>query len=211
MGSITKSCSRIHEYAVVVHPDDAVAVVKKPVSAGLCVQLTDGAVVEITADITPGHRFAIRDIPQGKFVLQYGQPIGTSLGIKRGEAVTHANMDDKVPVLRDVPEGLSNPAPDYFPEAERATFMGYRRADGRVGTRNHILIIPTSMCASHESMQISTVAEFNLYSRERFPNVDSVCAIPHNKGCGCQDGSPVEVLLRVLSNYADHPNVGRPG
>src|SRR5258708_20651231 len=52
------------------------------------------------------------------------------------------------------------------------------------------------------------MAEFNLYSRERFPNVDSVCAIPHNKGCGCQDGSPVEVLLRVLANYADHPNVG---
>jgi arabinonate dehydratase len=208
MGPITKSCAQIHEYAVVVHPDDAVAVVKKPVSTGLCVQLADGAVVEITTDITPGHRFAIRDIPQGSYVLQYGQPIGTSLGIRRGEAVTHANMDDKVPIVRDVPEGLSNSAPDYFPETERATFMGYRRADGRVGTRNHILIIPTSMCASHESMQISTVAEYTIHSPERFPNVDGVSAIPHNKGCGCQDGSPVDILLRVLSNYADHPNVG---
>ncbi len=33
-------------------------------------------------------------------------------------------------------------------------------------------------------------------------------AIPHNKGCGCQDGSNIEVMLRTLSNYADHPNVG---
>src|SRR5258708_17644502 len=98
MGSITKSCSRIHEYAVVVHPDDAVAVVKKPVSAGLCVQLADGAVVEVMADITPGHRFAIRDIPLGTDVLQYGQPIGTSLGIRPGESVTQSHMDDKVPV-----------------------------------------------------------------------------------------------------------------
>ncbi len=208
MGPIANSCAQIHEYAVVVHPDDSVAVVKKAVSAGLSLQLAEGQIVEVTADIDPGHRFATQDIPKGAYVLQYGQPIGTSLGIKRGEAVTHANMDDKVPLIRDVPAGLSNPAPDYLPEAERGTFMGYRRADGRVGTRNHILIIPTSMCASHESMQISMVSEFTIHSPEKFPNVDSICAIPHNKGCGCQDGGPVDVLLRVLSNYADHPNVG---
>jgi altronate hydrolase len=64
------------------------------------------------------------------------------------------------------------------------------------------------MCASHEAQQISTIAEFTLYSREKYPNVDGVVAIPHNKGCGCQDGSTIEVMLRTLSNYADHPNVG---
>jgi hypothetical protein len=62
--------------------------------------------------------------------------------------------------------------------------MGFRRADGRVGTRNFILIVPTSMCASHESQQISTIAEFSLYNREKFPNVDGIVAIPHNKGAG---------------------------
>src|SRR5262249_50638851 len=51
-------------------------------------------------------------------------------------------------------------------------------------------------------------SEFMLYSRDKFPNVDGVVAIPHNKGCGCQDGSTIEVMLRTLSNYADHPNVG---
>ena len=86
--------------------------------------------------------------------------------------------------------------------------MGYRRADGRAGTRNFVLIVPTSMCASHESQQIATIAEFTLYNRERFPNVDGVVAIPHNKGCGCSDGSNIEVMLRTLSNYAGHPNVG---
>ncbi len=64
------------------------------------------------------------------------------------------------------------------------------------------------MCASHESQQIATIAEFTLYNRERFPNVDGVVAIPHNKGCGCSDGSNIEVMLRTLSNYAGHPNVG---
>src|SRR4029079_17770975 len=80
--------------------------------------------------------------------------------------------------------------------------------DGRVGTRNYVLIVPTSMCASHEALQISTIAEFTLYEREKYPNVDGVVAIPHNKGCGCQEGSTIDVMLRTLSNYADHPNVG---
>ena len=57
-------------------------------------------------------------------------------------------------------------------------------------------------------MQISTIAEFTLYDRLKYPNVDGVVAIPHNKGCGCQDGSTIDVMLRTLSNYADHPNVG---
>ena len=64
------------------------------------------------------------------------------------------------------------------------------------------------MCASHEAMQISMMSEFMHYSREKFPNVDGVVAIPHNKGCGCQDGSTLDVMMRTLSNYADHPNVG---
>ncbi|HYO91479.1 MAG TPA: UxaA family hydrolase, partial [Pyrinomonadaceae bacterium] len=96
----------------------------------------------------------------------------------------------------------------YIPESSRATFMGFRRPDGRVGTRNFVLIVPTSMCASHEAQQISMMSEFLHYKREKFPNVDGVVAIPHNKGCGCQDGSTIDVMLRTLSNYADHPNVG---
>src|SRR5205085_11553303 len=136
------------------------------------------------------------------------QPIGTSLGIEEGDWITHENMSNDVPVVRNLPEDLHTPAPDYLPISERETFMGFRRPDGRVGTRNFILIVPTSMCASHEALQISMMSEFIHYKREKFPNVDGVVAIPHNKGCGCQDGSSLEIMLRTLSNYADHPNVG---
>src|SRR5262249_27019865 len=125
-----------------------------------------------------------------------------------GEQITHANMTNEVPIVRDLPESLHTPPPDYISVEDRATFMGYRRPDGRVGTRNFLLIVPTSMCASHEASQISTIAEYTIYSRQKYPNVDGVVAIPHNKGCGCQDGSTIEVMLRTLSNYADHPNVG---
>ncbi len=191
MSSVETPPILLSDFAIVVDPKDNVAVVKK--AHGL---------------IPPGHRFATRDIEAGEFVLQFGQPIGTSLGISEGEQITHDNMSDDVPMVRDLPENLHTPPPDYFPMDERATFMGYRRPDGRVGTRNYVLIVPTSMCASHEAMQISMMAEFTLYDRLKYPNVDGVVAIPHNKGCGCQDGSTMDVMLRTLSNYADHPNVG---
>ncbi|HKY43121.1 MAG TPA: UxaA family hydrolase [Pyrinomonadaceae bacterium] len=198
----------IHEYGIIVDPNDNVAVVKKATFADLEVVLPNGSIVKLRGAVPPGHRFATRDIPAGEFVTQFGQPIGTSLGILSGEQITHANMSNEVPLVRDLPETLHTPAPDYIPESARKTFMGFRRSDGRVGTRNFVLIVPTSMCASHEAQQISMIAEFTLYNRDKYPNVDGVVAIPHNKGCGCQDGSTIDVMLRTLSNYADHPNVG---
>src|ERR1041385_745075 len=198
----------LHEFAIVVDPKENVAVVKKETTAGLELLLQNNTSLEIQGAIPPGHRFATRDIQAGEFVLQFGQPIGTSLGIKQGEQITHDNMTVEMPIVRDLPENLHTPAPDYLPLDQRATFMGYRRPDGRVGTRNYVLIVPTSMCASHEALQISTIAEFTLHDRLKYPNVDGVVAIPHNKGCGCQDGSTIDVMLRTLSNYADHPNVG---
>ena len=200
--------SPIGEFAIIVNSQDNVAVVKKETFPDLEVTLPDGRSVRVKATVPPGHRFATREIPAGEFVRQYGQPIGTSLGIGEGEYVSHENMSDDVPVVRDLAENLNTPPPVYLPEHQRATFQGFRRRDGRVGTRNYILIVPTSMCASHEAQQISMIAEFTLYKREKYPNVDGVVAIPHNKGCGCQDGSTIEVMLRTLSNYADHPNVG---
>lgn len=198
----------VTDYAIIVDPKDNVAVVKKETAPGLELTLPDDRDVCVATAVAPGHRFATRAIPAGDFVLQYGHPIGTSLGIEAGEAITHANMSNDVPVIRDLPADLHMAPPDYFPEAQRASFPGFRRPDGRVGTRNFILVVPTSMCASHEAQQISMIAEFTLYNRQKYPNVDGVVAIPHNKGCGCQDGSTIDVMLRTLSNYADHPNVG---
>jgi altronate hydrolase len=208
MSSMITQAPPVSEYAIIVSPEDNLAVVKRETAPGLELALPGGRVIRVAASVPPGHRFATRDIAAGQFVLQYGQPIGTSLGIREGDYISHANMSNDVPVVRDLPEDLSTPPPDYLPVSERATFRGFRRPDGRVGTRNFVLIVPTSMCASHEAQQISIISEFIHYKREKYPNVDGVVAIPHNKGCGCQDGSTIDVMLRTLSNYADHPNVG---
>jgi len=198
----------LQECAVQVHPSDNVVVVRREVHAGALVRVPDGEDLTITGLVTAGNRFAVAEIPQGEVVRQYNQPIGTSRGIQAGDPVTSANMSDAVPVVRDLPPGLSSPAPGYFPEAERSTFLGYRRSDGRVGTRNWVLVVPTSMCASHEAQQIALRAELTLIAPEIADRVDGVVAIPHNKGCGCPDGSNVDVVLRILATYAGHPNVG---
>jgi altronate hydrolase len=202
----TTTASAISDYAIIVNPKDNVAVVKAQTAKDLSVVLPDKHIVTLLSEVPLGHRFATRDIQAGDFVLQYGQPIGTSLGIRKGEIVTHQNMSNDVPIVRDLPEDLRTPAPYYF--SEIPTFEGYRRTNGRVGTRNFILIVPTSMCASHEATQMAMMAEFLHFKKEKYPNVDGVVALPHNKGCGCQDGSNVDIILRTLSNYADHPNVG---
>jgi len=198
----------IADCAIIVSDQDNVAVAKRPIEAGTLVAMKDGRSLTITGPVSPGHRFATSPVPAGQFLLQYGHPIGTSLGVQEGDPISHANLTNDVPVVRDLPKDLNTPAPDYFPVGQRQSFLGFRRSDGRVGTRNFILVIPTSMCASTESQQISTIAEYTLYNRQRFPNVDGIVAIPHNKGCGCSDGSNIDVMLRTLSNYADHPNVG---
>src|SRR5213592_2447295 len=110
----------ITDYAIIVDARDNEAVVKTETVAGLKVTLPDGSEMRVNAAVPPGHRFATRAIPAGEFVLQYGQPIGTSLGISEGEMISHDNMTDDVPIVRDLPEHLHVPPPLYIPENERA-------------------------------------------------------------------------------------------
>jgi altronate dehydratase large subunit len=72
-------------------------------------------------------------------------------------------------------------------------FLGYRRPDGKVGIRNHSLIIPTSVCSS-------TVA-FNIAQQ-----VPGTVALPNQHGC-CQIGADYEQTLRTLINLGKNPNV----
>ena len=198
----------LQQCAVQVAPGDNTAVVRADLPAGSAMEMQDGTTLVTTGPVTGGHRFATADIPAGELVRQYGQPIGTSRGIAAGDPVSHDNMSNDVPVVRELSEDLTTPPPEPIPEAERPTFPGYRRADGRVGTRNWVLIVPTSMCASHEAQQVAMLAEHTLLGSGDYADVDGVVAIPHNKGCGCPDGHDVEMVLKVLGNYADHPNVG---
>ena len=196
------------EYAIQVAPQDNCAVAKEALDAGLQLQTSADEILTVSGSVTPGNRIALCAIPAGEMVVQYGQPIGTSRGLAAGEPITRENLDNEVPVVRELPADLATVAPDYFPDSELASFEGFRRPDGRVGTRNWVAVIPTSMCASHEALQVAMRAEMTLWSAEEFPTVDGVVALPHNKGCGTPDGSNPNTVMRTLTAYADHPNVG---
>jgi len=195
-------------FAIIVHPADNIAVAKQPIEPGTVVAF-GGQPITVQGRVLAGHRFAVRDIPAGEWARQYNQPFGKSRGIRTGDPITNANLDSKVPSIDPATLELKTPRFEYVPENRVPTFQGFRRPDGRVGVRNWVLIVPTSMCSSHEAHTISMMAEMTgVYAREKFPNVDGVTAIPHTRGCGCPDGASVDVTFKILADYLDHPNVG---
>src|SRR6188472_4707913 len=74
-------------------------------------------------------------------------------------------------------------------------FLGYRRPDGRVGTRNHVLVVPTVICASVVAERIAAAA------------APIATALPHLAGCG-QLGPDMRLTHETLAAYCGHPNVG---
>src|SRR5437667_11829792 len=113
VASYIEEIGSVADYAIIVDPRDNVAVVKTETSPNLDLALPDERVISIKTPIPPGHRFATKAIPSGEFVLQFGQPIGTSLGISEGEMISHDNMTDDVPVVRDCLRGRTLP-PHYI-------------------------------------------------------------------------------------------------
>ena len=72
--------------------------------------------------------------------------------------------------------------------------QGYQRADGRFGIRNHLLVIPCSVCASEVAIRVAAAS-------------DMAVAIPHQHGC-CQMGEDFRQTVRTLIGFGVHPNVG---
>jgi altronate hydrolase len=104
---------------------------------------------------------------------------------------------------RDYAFGADARPTDYV--AEPATFMGIRRKDGRVATRNYIGILSTVNCSATVARGIA-----DHFDRERlaaYPNVDGVVALTHGSGCGMDThGEGMQILRRTLGGYARHPN-----
>jgi altronate dehydratase large subunit len=74
-------------------------------------------------------------------------------------------------------------------------FWGYRRPDGRVGVRNHVLVVPTVICASVVAERVAAAI------------APVGAALPHLAGCG-QLGPDMHLTHETLAAYCGHPNVG---
>jgi altronate hydrolase len=159
--------------------------------------------------IPRGHKVASVAINAGEPVRKYGQIIGfASRDIAAGEHVHVHNVEYRE-FSREAEVGVDVRPTEYVPEAERATFRGYVRGDGRVGTRNYIAIVVSVNCsataASHIANHFRDSGELDAY-----PNVDGVVALTHQQGCGTagRGNEGFDMLQRTIMGYADHPNVG---
>ncbi|MFP4906072.1 UxaA family hydrolase, partial [Paraburkholderia sp. BR14261] len=127
--------------------------------------------------IPPGHKVALRDIEPGEPVRRYGQIIGfASRPIRCGEHVHTQNLS-MGDFERDYAFGVD--AHDTPAAAQPATFLGIRRADGRVGTRNYIGILTSVNCSATVARAIADHFRRDIHPEalEAFPNVDGVVAL----------------------------------
>lgn len=184
---------------IVLAPDDDVAIALADLPKG-----ADVAGVTLTTPVPRGHKIALHAMTPGDQVRRYGQIIGqATVAIAPGDHVHVQNL------------GMSDHGQDHaigadlrpVPSANEArSFMGYRRADGRAGTRNYLGVLTSVNCSGSVARFIAEAAEKTDWFRA-LKNVDGIVPIAHSSGCGMAgDNEGYETLFRTLQGYARNPN-----
>jgi altronate hydrolase len=182
-----------------LHAEDDVVIARVEIPTGTLVTKEN---VRAVVTIPAGHKLAVRDIAKGKAAHRYNQIIGfATRDIKAGEHV-HVHNLAMGDFERDYAFASLRKDTQYFPE--KATFLGIKRADGRVATRNYIGILTSVNCSATVARMIARHFENNLAD---YPNVDGVVALTHKSGCGmASEGEATDLLRRTIAGYARHPN-----
>ena len=155
------------------------------------------SVCSLTAeeDIPYCHKIALEDIPEGGEVIKYNESLGkTSEAVAKGHWVSHHNLFS---VPRDYDSEMADVKTAELPAAAKTgdgmQFWGYRRAEGRPGIRNHVLILPTCACGSESSRIVAS-------------QVRGAVNIVFNTGCS-DVAANTEMSQKVLTGFACNPNV----
>ena len=168
--------------------------------------------VAIIRRVPRGHKFATRPIGAGEAVIKFGQIIGFAKeAIAPGDWVHEHNCgmgagDGSIARDYGFSEGLV--PTDFVPVEQRATFEGFRRANGKVGTRNYIGILTSVNCSA-------TVAKFMAEAINRsgilaqYPEIDGVIPFVHGTGCAMDiAGEGYQIFRRTQWGYTANPNLG---
>ena len=156
-----------------------------------------GVCLDGSAEIPAGHKYALRAIEAGEYVIKYGEIIGKATqAISAGEWVhTHnvkSHLDENV--------AYSYEFNAKTPEKLQATFQGYKRKYGRAGIRNEIYIIPTVGCVNNACMRMAKDAQKYVQG-----SIDGIFALTHQFGCS-QLGDDNENIKKLLCSIALNPN-----
>lgn len=189
-----------------LHNDDNVIVALEEIAPGS--PLAEAGGLKTVDRIPPMHKVAVQPIKKGEPVRKYQQIIGfAGRDIKAGEHV-HVHNCVMGDFERDYAFCRDKKEQPLVPEHERRHFMGYRRTDGKAGTRNYIGIITTVNCSATVARQIERELD-RPDVLEQYPNVDGIVTLTHHYGCGMGSDERDEGyanMLRLMSGYARHPN-----
>ncbi|MDH3264284.1 MAG: altronate dehydratase family protein, partial [Paracoccaceae bacterium] len=189
--------------AIRLHSDDNVLIALQDLHAGATVPGLD---VGLPAPVPRGHKLALRAIAAGEQVIRYGQTIGAAKEAIAAGAHVHTHnlgMGD-----HDQNYAFATDARPLPPVDRVATFQGYRRADGTVGTRNYLGILTSVNCSGSVARFIAEAAERKPWLREA-AGIDGVVPIVHGTGCGMSGKDEgYDTLYRTLQGYARNPNFG---
>ncbi|MDR3373511.1 MAG: altronate dehydratase family protein [Ancalomicrobiaceae bacterium] len=184
-----------------IHAADDVAVALAPLASGTYVPEFG---VTLGDDIPQGHKFALHALTPGARVVKYGAVIGQAVAdIAPGR---HVHVHNLKTVLGDVLE-YSYAGTGEGPAAAKAkevpTILAYERANGEIGIRNELWIIPLVGCINGLAENIARqVTAANI-----LPEGSAARVLSHPYGCS-QLGDDLANTRGILQNFARHPNAG---
>jgi len=200
--SLTSETVTTEPRSVHLHPSDNVIVAVDPLPAGAEVRG-----VAVNKRVPRGHKMAIAAVAEGQPVLKFGQIIGFACkAIAPGDWVHEHNVTMRE-FARDYRFAEAARVEDVLPLDQQATFQGFRRANGRVGTRNYLGVLTSVNCSATVGRMIAREIERSDILAD-YPNVDGVIALVHGTGCAMDlKGEGYELLKRTQWGYAANPNM----
>ena len=181
---------------IIINPLDNVAVALCDLKKG---ETHEG--VTLAEDITKGHKFTLRAIKKGENIIKYGSPIACAT--QDIPAGCHVHTHNVQTNLSENLEYTYNKIPTDLPKVKARKVNVYERANGDVGIRNELWVIPTVGCVNGQAkLIVDTFKE--KYGEKGF---DGVFTYTHPYGCS-QLGDDHERTKLILQKMVKHPNAG---
>ncbi len=184
-----------------IHPTDKVIIALQKINKGDEISVEGNTIVALD-DVTEGHKMAIEDISKGEHVIKYGSSIGIAQeDIKTG---SHIHVHNLRTGLGDNLSYCYNPNGKAIElPKEDLTFEGYERANGDVGIRNELWIVPTVGCVNGQARLIAD----QLKQQNDVSHIDDIVVMSHQYGCSQLGGDHVNTQ-KALAGLIKHPNAG---
>ena len=189
--------------AIILNENDNIVIALENMNAG---QYLKQFALTIDAPILSGQKIAKIDISENSPIYKYGTIIGfADSNILKGQVLTNSNIIFKE-FIREHDYCAKYQPTRFVNASSERSFMGFKRDDGRVGTRNYIAVVSTVNCSATVVHEIA--AYFTNEKLKNYSNIDGVAAFSHSTGCGMElSGEPMNLLHRTLGGYINHPNV----